>query len=157
MMAVVNNWDLKDANNAVYTNKQTGNQTFLVSDIGATFATNALQTTRAQDKGNVDNYVNSKFITKTTPTTVDFGTPGAPTGVLIKSVGFLAGDYAKRRGYDWIGQDIPRQDARWIGSLLGQLSHEQLADAFRAGNFPPESINQYVSVLESRIAQLKAL
>jgi hypothetical protein len=157
MMAVLNSWDLKDVNNAVYIDKKTGHQTFLVSDIGATFATNSLQTSRAKDKGNVDSYVASKFITRTTPTTVDFGTPSAPTGVLVKSAGFLAADYAKRRGYDWIGQNIPREDARWIGSMLGQLSHEQLADAFRAGNFPPGSIDQYVSVLEGRIAQLKAL
>src|SRR5580658_485407 len=157
MMAVLNNWDLKDANNAVYTDKETGRQTFIVSDIGATFATNSLQNTRAKDKGNVDSYVGSKFIIGTTPTTVDFGTPSAPTGVLLKSAGFLAADYVQRRGYVWIGQDIPREDARWIGSMLGQLSHEQLVDAFRAGNFPPESIDQYVSTLESRIAQLKAL
>jgi hypothetical protein len=157
MMAVLNNWDLKDANNAVYTDKKTGRQTFLVSDIGATFATNSLQASRAKDKGNVDSYVASKFITGTTPTTVDFGTPSAPTGLLLKSAGVLAANYIQRRGYDWIGQDIPREDARWIGSMLGQLSHEQLVDAFRAGNFPPESIDQYVSVLESRIAQLKAL
>ncbi len=157
MMAVLNNWDLKDVNNAVYINKKTGHQTFLVSDIGATFATNSLQTSRAKDKGNVDSYVGSKFITRTSPTTVDFGTPSAPTGVLVKSGGVLAADYVKRRGYDWIGNDIPREDARWIGSMLGQLSHEQLVDAFRAGNFPPESIDQYVAVLESRIAQLKAL
>jgi hypothetical protein len=157
MMAVLNNWDLKDANNAVYVDKQTGHQAFLVSDIGATFATNSLQTSRSQDKGNVDNYVASKFIVKTTPTTVDFGTPAAPTGVLVKSGGILATNYFKRRGLDWIGNDIPREDARWIGSLLGQLTHEQLVDAFRAGNFPPESINEYVTVLESRIAQLKAL
>ena len=157
MMAVLNSWDLKDVNNAVYINKKTGHQIFLVSDIGATFATNSLETSRAQDKGNVKNYVDSKFITKTTPTTVDFGTPGAPTGVLIKSGGLLAANYVRRRGYEWIGDNIPREDARWIGSLLGQLSHEQLVDAFRAGNFPPESIDQYVSVLEGRIAQLKAL
>lgn len=157
MMAVVNNWDLKDVNNAVYVDKKTGHQTFLVSDIGATFATNSLQTSRAQDKGNVKNYVGSKFIIGTTPTTVDFGTPSAPTGVLVKSGGVLAANYIQRRGYDWIGQDIPREDARWIGSMLGQLTHEQLADAFRAGNFPPEAIDQYVSVLEDRIAQLKAL
>ena len=75
MMAVLNNWDLKDVNNAVYTNKKTGHQTFLVSDIGATFATNSLETSRAKDKGNVNNYVDSKFITSTTATTVDFGTP----------------------------------------------------------------------------------
>ncbi|HEV2576029.1 MAG TPA: hypothetical protein VGU25_02350 [Acidobacteriaceae bacterium] len=157
MMAVLNSWDLKDVNNAVYTNKKTGRQIFLVSDIGATFATNTLETHRSQDKGNVKNYVDSKFITKTTATTVDFGTPGAPTGALIKSGGILAADYVKRKGFEWIGQNIPREDARWVGSMLGQLSHQQLVDAFRAGNFQPESIDQYVSVLESRIAQLKAL
>jgi hypothetical protein len=157
MMAVLNNWDLKDVNNAVYTNKKTGYQIFLISDIGATFATNTLETSRAKDKGNVNSYVGSKFITRTTPTTVDFATPGAPTGVLIKSGGMLAADYVKRRGFQWIGDNIPREDARWIGSMLGQLTHEQLEDAFRAGNFPPESIDQYVAVLESRIAQLKAL
>lgn len=157
MMAVLNSWDLKDVNNAVYTNKKTGQQTFLVSDIGATFATNTLETSRAKDKGNVNSYVDSKFITKTTPTTVDFATPGAPTSVLLKTGGAMAKDYFTRRGFDWIGDNIPREDARWVGNMLGQLSHQQLVDAFRAGNFPPESIDQYVTVLESRIAQLKAL
>ena len=157
MMAVLNSWDLKDVNNAVYINKKTGRQIFLVSDIGATFATNSLQTSRSQDKGNVKNYVDSKFITRTTATTVDFGTPSAPTSVLIKTAGIMAADYSRRKGFDWIGNNIPREDARWIGSMLGQLSHQQLVDAFRSGNFPPESIDQYVTVLESRIAQLKAL
>ena len=157
MMAVLNSWDLKDVNNAVYTNKKTGQQIFLVSDIGATFATNSLQTSRAKDKGNVNSYVDSKFITKTTPTTVDFGTPGAPTSALVKSGGVLAADYFKRRGFDWIGDDIPREDARWVGNMLGQLSHQQLVDAFRAANFSQQEIDLYVSVLEQRIAALKAL
>lgn len=157
MMAVLNNWDLKDVNNAVYTNKKTGQEIFLVSDIGATFATNSLETSRAQDKGNVKNYVDSKFITKTTATTVDFGTPGAPTGVLLKTGGLMSRDYIRRKGFEWIGDDIPREDARWIGSMLGQLTHQQLEDAFRAGNFPPQSIDQYVSVLQERIAQLNGL
>jgi hypothetical protein len=65
--------------------------------------------------------------------------------------------YFKRLGYDWIGDDIPRTDARWIGSLLGQLTHRQLIDAFRAGRFTPEETDEYVSILEDRIAQLKAL
>ena len=30
-------------------------------------------------------------------------------------------------------------------------------DAFRAGNFSPEEINEYVSILEDRIQQLKQL
>jgi hypothetical protein len=60
-------------------------------------------------------------------------------------------------GYDWIGDNIPRRDARWIGSLLGQLTHQQLVEAFRAGRFTPQETNEYVSILEERIAQLKAL
>jgi hypothetical protein len=157
MMAVMNNWDLKDVNNAVYTDKKTGQQIFLVSDVGATFATNALATSRKKDKGNLKSYENSKFITSETDTEVDFGTPAPPTGVLIKSVGILAKDYFTRQGYDWIGDNIPRKDARWIGSLLGQLTHQQLMDAFRAGHFTPEETDEYVSIVESRIAQLKGL
>lgn len=157
MMAVLNDWDLKDVNNAVYKDKKTGHQLFLVSDVGATFATNNLQLNRAADKGNVQNYQNSKFITRTSETTVDFGTPSAPTGVLIKSMGMLAKDYFQRAGFDWIGRGIPREDAKWIGNMLGQLTQQQIADAFRAGNFPPESIQGYVDVLEQRIADLKGL
>ena len=73
----------------------------------------------------------------------------------MESGGLLAPLYFKVLGYDWIGDDIPRADARWIGSLLGQLSHQQLVDAFRAGQFTPEETKQYVSILEDRIAQLK--
>lgn len=157
MMAVLNDWDLKDVNNAVYTDKKTGHQLFLVSDVGATFATNNLQLSRSADKGNVQNYQNSKFITRTSETTVDFGTPAAPTGVLIKSMGIMAKDYFQRAGFEWIGRGIPREDAKWVGTMLGQLSQQQIADAFRAGNFPPETIQGYVDVLEQRIADLKAL
>jgi hypothetical protein len=41
--------------------------------------------------------------------------------------------------------------------LLKQLSHEQLVDAFRAGQFPPEEIEKYVGVVESRINELAEL
>jgi hypothetical protein len=44
-----------------------------------------------------------------------------------------------------------------MGSLLGQLTHAQLVDAFRAGNFPAEDIDSYVSIVESRIAELQKL
>ena len=42
-----------------------------------------------------------------------------------------------RRDLEWIGEKIPISDARWMGTLLKQLSHGQLVDAFRAGHFPP--------------------
>ena len=77
MMAVLNNWDLKDVNNSVYSDEKTGKQVFLVNDIGATFATNQIST-RAKDKGNVESYKKSKFITKVEHGSVSFGTPKPP-------------------------------------------------------------------------------
>ena len=68
-----------------------------------------------------------------------------------------AKQYQMRRDLEWIGQDIPVADARWIGSLLKQLSHDQLVDAFRAGHFPADDIDRYVSVVEDRIKELAAL
>jgi hypothetical protein len=157
MMAVLNSWDLKTENNAVYSDKKTGRQLFLVSDTGATFGTNSLRMQNANGKGNVKKYAESKFITHGTETEVSFGTPAPPTDLLIETAGLVAPIYFKRLGYDWIGDHIPRADARWVGSLLGQLTHRQLVEAFRAGQFTPEETDEYVSILEGRIAQLRAL
>jgi hypothetical protein len=157
MMAVMNNWDLKDVNNSVYMDKKGGRQIFLVNDVGATFGSNGLGFSKARAKGNIDSFKDSKFVTRQTGTEVDFGTPSKPTGVLIASLGFSAKSYAMRADLDWIGKNIPRDDAKWMGSLLGQLSHKQLQDAFRAGHFPAEDIDAYVEVVESRIAELNKL
>ena len=155
MMAVMNNWDLKDVNNAVFADKDS--EIFLTSDVGATFGTNGLSWTRARSKGNIESFKGSKFIDKVTATEVDFGTPMPPTAVLAKSLGFGIVTYAKRSGFGWIGQNIPRSDAKWIGSILGQLSHQQLIDAFRAGHFPPNDIEAYVNIVEDRIRELQKL
>jgi len=157
MMAVLNNWDLKDVNNAIYSDEKTGQQVFLVSDIGATFATNQIHTTRFKDKGNVDSYKKSKFITKVEDGKVSFGTPRPPAGAGAIFEDTFTGDYMRRMGFDWIGHDIPIADAQWVGSLLAQLSHQQIVDAFRAGHFPPDVVTEYVSIVESRIAELKDL
>jgi hypothetical protein len=157
MMAVMNNWDLKDDNNSVYQDNKSDRQIFLANDVGATFGTNGLSWTRAVSKGNIESFKGSKFITRSTDTEVDFATPAAPAALLAETVGFGAVPYAKRASLDWIGRNIPREDARWIASLLAQLTHQQLVDAFRAGNFPPDVINLYVTLVENRIAELKAL
>jgi len=157
MMAVLNNWDLKDVNNAVYEDKKNNRQIFLTSDIGATFGTNSLSWTIARSKGNVDSYESSGFLQRVTATNVDFATPKRPNTLLAETAGAGAKQYAMRSGMDWIGNNIPRKDAHWIGVLLGQLSHQQLVDAFRAGNFPPAEIEIYVRVVERRIVDLKGL
>jgi len=158
MMAVMNNWDLKDVNNAVFRDKKSDSDIFLVSDVGATFGTNGLSWTHARSKGNVGTFKESKFITHATDSAVDFATPRPPIARLIETGGLPeVKDYSMRQGIQWIGKDVPRADARWMGSLLGQLSHKQLVDAFRAGDFPSDEIDAYVDVVESRIRELQAL
>lgn len=157
MMAVMNNWDLKDVNNAVYSDEKHDRQIFLVSDIGATFASNDEHVHHDTDKGNIASFEHSKFITKKTEHHVSFGTPMLPTGLLLRKGPLLLGETVRREPLDWIGHDIPIDDARWIGSLLGKLSHKQLEDAFKAGNFPQDEVDAYVAIVESRIAELKAL
>lgn len=165
MMALLNSWDLKTENNAVYSdkkpNKENGQdadqQFFLVTDIGASFGTNSVRIKNVNGKGNADQYARSKFITHITRTTVSFGTPAPASTLLRESGGLLAPLYFRRERYLWIGRDIPRADARWIGSLLGQLSHRQIVDVFRAAHFSNQEIDIFVPILEKRIAQLKAL
>jgi hypothetical protein len=153
MMAVMNNWDLKDVNNAVYADKDSGRDVFLTSDVGATFGTNGLSWSKGRSKGDVDTFEKSKFITRKRDGEVDFATPAAPSLIEAPNVP----TYKMRRDLEWIGKRIPIADARWIGSLLKQLSHQQLVDAFRAGQFPPEDVEKYVSVVESRIKELAEL
>lgn len=157
MMAVLNNWDLKDVNNAVYQDSKHGRQLYLVSDIGATFGSNDEHRTHDTDKGNLKSYEQSKFITKKTDKDVTFGTPAFPAKFLYQEGPVLIGEAFRRSAIDWIGHDIPIADARWMGELLGQLSHKQLEDAFRAGNFPDDQREAFVKVVEERVAALKAL
>jgi len=157
MMAVINSWDLKDENNAVYSDEKNGRQIFLVSDVGASFGTNGLRVKNENGKGNVDKFEESKFILRRDGKGVDFATPSSATRVEEESAGLLTPLYVRRQHYKWIGHDIPVTDAKWIGSLLGQLTHQQLVDAFRAGDFPPDAVETYVKVVEERIAELQQL
>jgi hypothetical protein len=155
MMAVVNNWDLKDVNNAVYSDSKGDRQLFLASDIGATFGANGEHKNHRDDKSNAAAYAKSLFITKREKTTITFCTPHQPYGFAMHT--YLFGEYFRRLGLRWIGHDIPRDDARWIGEELGKLSHQQLVDAFKAADYSPEDTDIFVRTLEHRIAELKAL
>lgn len=157
MMALVNSWDLKDENNSVYSDRKSGHQIFLVSDTGTAFGRTGLHFTNGPSKDNVRAYVHSKFITHKSKSTVDFATPAPSWSLLAETLGIGMKQFLRRQGMLWIGHDIPRQDARWIGGLLGQLSHHQLQDAFRAGDYPPEIAEQFVSTVEARIQALNDL
>ncbi|MGZ6333142.1 MAG: hypothetical protein ACXWP5_11010, partial [Bdellovibrionota bacterium] len=158
LMALLNNWDLKDINNAKYENKHNDGseeleQIYLVSDLGASFGSTGVKVPVDSAKGNLEAYKHSKFISNRTPDSVDFGTPSSPT--LIETFNFPM--FIHRVDLRWIGRHVPRADAKWLGQVLGQLSEEQIRDAFRAAGYSAAEVNEFASVVQSRIAELNAL
>jgi hypothetical protein len=155
-MALINNWDLKDENNKVleYEHKGDGpEQIYEVSDLGASFGTTGRQRSRAVSKGNLQSYSHSKFITRVTPEFVDFKTPSRPSFALIVN----PREYISRVHLEWIGKNIPRGDARWLGGLLARLSPEQIRDAFRSAGYSPEEVEGFSKIVEGRITELNQL
>ncbi|HLK18699.1 MAG TPA: hypothetical protein VKT81_07075 [Bryobacteraceae bacterium] len=156
LMAVMNNWDLKDVNNAIYQEKdRSGNlmQVYTVSDLGASFGTAGIARTHEISKGNVKSYSHSKFIRRVDGDTVDFESPGRATILDIAD----PKEFSRRAHLEWIGRNIPRADAKWMGQLLARLSPEQIRDAFRAAAYSPEEVEEFARVIESRIAELNQL
>jgi hypothetical protein len=152
LMALLNNWDLTGENNKVY-EEHSGRRIYMVSDLGSTFGTPGLTWPISKARGNLHAYSDSKFITKVTADTVDVGAPRRD------SLFFLATprEFFKKLKLRAIGKNIPRDDARWIGELLGQLSLNQVRDAFRAAGYSPEETNGFATVVERRIAELQKL
>lgn len=156
LMALINNWDLKDVNNSVYQRaegKPDARQLHVVSDLGVSFGTTEPNWPVARSRGNLDEYATSRFIRKVTPTHVDFQTPGFPGLLYI----FNFPELFSRLTFRSIGRNVPRADVRWIGELLGQLSPRQIRDAFRAADYPEKDVEQFAIVVERRIAELKRL
>ncbi len=156
MMALINNWDLKDENNAVYEERESEvppRQIYLVSDLGAAFGTTGELHSHEASKGNLEAYASSRFITGSGADKVDFAAPSRPEFVFLVK----PWEYFSRLGLRWIGRDIPRADARWIGQSLARLSDSQIRDAFRAAGYSTEEIDGFAKVVEERIADLKRL
>ena len=150
MMALINNWDLKEVNNGIYVEKN-GEQRYTVSDVDASFAKTGNYFTRS--KGELEDYRQSKFIQNATPEYVDFILSSRP--FILSAVDVP--NYVTRTKMQDVGKRVPRADAKWIGGLLGQLSTQQISDAFRASGFSPEEVDGYTKVVQQRIAELNKL
>ncbi len=158
LMAVINNWDLKDSNNAAYMEDSRRfadhpQMVYLISDLGSSFGTAGAAWPHAKAKGNLDSYTRSKFIRKVTPEYVSFQEPARPSFLFLVNLP----EYFRRCEMEWIGRRIPRADARWVGQLLAQLSPNQIRNAFRASGFSPEEVEGFTQVMERRITALKEL
>lgn len=155
MMALLNNWDLKDENNGVYQVREPGRleEVYRVTDLGASFGKTGASWRVVNGRGGVRAYRRSKFIRKVSSDDVDFNDPTRPSLIFI----FNPRELISRLRMRWIGRGIPRADARWMGSLLAQLSEDQIRDAFRAGGYNPQEVEAYTQVVERRIRELNGL
>jgi hypothetical protein len=150
MMALINNWDLKEINNAIYLEKDQSLR-YVVNDLGATFGETGNNITRS--KSNPGDYSGSKFIQKATADHVDFFLTSRPFFLSAVNVS----NYAKRTHMQEIAKDIPVADARWLGKLLEPLSDEQIRDCFRAAGYSPEDIEANAAMVKERIKDLNRL
>ena len=150
MMALINNWDLKDDNNAVYDSGSAQGR-YVISDLGASLGRTGNSFGRS--RGVMKDYAESKFIKKVTPEHVDFVMHSRPFFLTVFNFPY----YGARTRMESVAEHIPIADARWLGKRLGQLSPEQIRDCFRAAGFSPAEVEGYARVVMQRIEALKKL
>jgi hypothetical protein len=149
MMALINNWDLKEINNKVL--DEGGESRYEVADLGACLGSTGNLFGRSKDV--IKDYAETKFIEKVTPGYVDFVMHSRPFFLTI--VNFP--NYRSRTRMESVAKHIPIADARWLGNRLGQFSPEQIRNCFRAAGFSPAEVEGYTRVVMQRIEALKKL
>ena len=141
MMALINNWDLKDSNNVIIQLRgdRSNQLRYVISDLGATFghaSTIPIFWRITRSRNNPVNFAKSDFLEKVKGNRVVLHFGGKNRGIL---------------------NDIDVEDAQWLGSWLAQLSDAQLRDAFRAANYRPDQINLLARTVRARATELLSL
>jgi hypothetical protein len=150
MVALINNWDLKENNNDVY-GASGAEGRYVISDLGASLGRTG--NSFARSRGVMKDYVETKFVKKVTPKDVDLVMNSRPFFLTIFNFPY----YRTRTRMESIAKDIPIADARWLGNLLGRFSPEQIRDCFRAASFSPDEVEGYSRIVMQRIDALKKL
>lgn len=156
IMILLNNFDARAENNLVFHDRRARNETqYLVSDLGATLGrTGGLGGTRT--KNNLKDFLSTRFVMGVEDGAVEFDYDTRPTKLGMLTIvypPYYLGQVKKEKSM----RGIPVEHARWIGSLLSQLTDDQLRDSFRAANYNPATIEGYVRSLRERINQLTEL
>ena len=138
MMALINNWDIKDSNNEMlqFRGRDGDVLVYIISDLGATFG-HASGTPFfwmiTRSRNNPKNYANSNFLKKVKNNRVELKYGGKNKGLF---------------------KNISVDDATWLASWLSQLSDQQIRDAFRAANYTPSEINLLAGEVRQRTNEL---
>ena len=145
MMALIENWDLKDDNNRLLEVRGEGGAElrYVVSDLGATFGKTGGQNgpiaRLRQVKGSRNepqDYVADKFIEGVEAGRIRFSDEGKNADMM---------------------RDVTTEDARWLGGILSRLTDKQVEDAFRAANYTDAEVRLLAGAVRSRINELAAV
>jgi hypothetical protein len=144
MMALLNNWDIKDTNNKVLyvpgAGGRDGELRYIVSDLGATFGRVKLDVPGLwrirRNRNDPDDYAKDELLEDV---------KGGQVYLFYKG---------KRQD---LFDDIRVDEARWIAGLLSELSERQIEDAFRAANYTPAEVRTLTESVRARIGELTTI
>jgi hypothetical protein len=144
MMALLNNWDIKDTNNKVLyvpgAGGRVGELRYIVSDLGATFGRVKLDVPGLwrirRNRNDPEDYAKDAFLEDV---------KGGQVYLFYRG---------KRQD---LFDDIRVDEARWIAGLLSKLSERQIEDAFRAANYTPEEVRTLSGSVRARIDELAGI
>src|SRR6266496_192039 len=140
MMALLNNWDIKDSNNkvnVVHDRSIADNQLhYFVADLGGSFG-KVSHIPRflyfKPDRNNPPAYTKTRLVNRVKNGRVDFHFR------------------AKRSN---LFKDVTVDDVQWITGWLSQLSNRQIEDAFRAANYSSDEVRMMTQGVRRRISEL---
>jgi len=133
ILMMLDSSDLKNSNNSLYELKEPregATQWFVVRDIGTSLGETARLDPKRSDPALFER---GKFIT------------GVHDGFVEFSYHGWHQELFKHR--------IKPDDVRWASELLGRLSDEQWADAFRAGGYQPDVAKRFINRMKEKIQE----
>jgi hypothetical protein len=138
MMVLFNNWDIRTSQNKVIEDKATGQQYYIISDLGASFGklgSNSLPIfwRLGRSIGKPNGYAKTSLVR------------GVKNGQLKLS---FKGKHAS------IFEGVTVAQGRWLADQLLLLRDDQIRDAFRAADYSPADVNTLTAAVKKRISEL---
>lgn len=138
MMAFLNNWDMKSANNVILSSG--GIRDFAISDLGVSFGKTGsngwpIIWRFGRSRNKPMDYARSTLVKEVKGNKVKIHYNGKNRSRM---------------------KDFTVADVRWLADLLNQLSDEQIRAAFRAANYSSADVDLLTRAVKNRIGQLNA-
>lgn len=132
---LLSNWDAKETNNnvlAMYDDDRSVKEWYLVADWGGSFG--KMGGVMSHSKWDLDKYSRQRFVEGVSGSSLRLNYSGKMPG----------------------GGTVPLEHARWFAGILGQLTDDQLRQAFKAAGATQTEIEGFAAQLRKRINELKA-